>query len=301
MIDKLKNLKNLAQNTPISLRAIITEAKELRKKDETMFLQLSIQDTTGSMDFPVWDFVEERIKILLPGKVISVTGKLTFYENKPQIKDPLFYVLDNVDPQEFIPRYIIPKELIDYFENTVSVMDTKYKRFIMSMTGCMGSSKWKWDLFTSAPAAKSNHHSKIGGLFLHTVGVMKNVENMLNLYVDKPFLIDASNVINKDRIMTKAILHDIGKVGEYEWLAGIKRKKIVRDHIMMCVSYMERTNLEMDCFDEEELDNMCASIMTHHGKYSTYGYSEMTTAEDYILHLADMIDSQIVRIVEGSR
>jgi 23S rRNA maturation-related 3'-5' exoribonuclease YhaM len=296
----IKELKTLEQNKLVSIKGLIIDTKEMTKKDNvTPYLQVYIGDTTGNIDFPVWDDFEENKKTLIPGLIYEVKGIFNLYQGKPQISSPSFHLLSDAKPTEFIAKYEIPQELYDYFTNTISNMEDKYKRFAISATGCMGDSKWKWDMFTAAPAAKSHHQNKIGGLFIHTVGVMKNIENMLNLYVDNPFFTSAGRVINKDRMMLKAILHDIGKVGEYEWETGIKRRNIVRDHIMMGVSYIERLNMQMNCFDEEELDNICASIMTHHGKYASYGKSEMTTAEDYMLHLADMIDSKIVGITEG--
>jgi hypothetical protein len=54
-------------------------------------------------------------------------------------------------------------------------------------------------------------------------------------------------------------------------------------------------------FTEEEVDDICASIMTHHGEFENckYGRAKIKTIEDQLLHLVDMIDSKIVQALEG--
>ena len=66
--------------------------------------------------------------------------------------------------------------------------------------------------FLSCVAAEKFHGNKRGGLFLHTVGVMKTIESILKDYVTNPFYMNADNVIDKDRLMLKAIVHDIMKI-----------------------------------------------------------------------------------------
>ena len=70
---------------------------------------------------------------------------------------------------------------------------------------------------------------------------------------------------------------------------------------MMGCAYIERVNEMCSTFDEKELDDICASLMCHHGEWSVYGEAELQTTEDYILHLADMVDSQIVGLTESGK
>jgi 23S rRNA maturation-related 3'-5' exoribonuclease YhaM len=299
--NEISQLQNMQQGDSISLKVLIIEAKSLPKKDQTLYISLNVQDSSGKMDFPVWDNYDVRVKALVSGKVIGVTGSLSFYENKPQIKDPTFVLMENASPQECLPKYDIPDELVKYFNRKIENLSEPYKRFAIKATGAFGDSQEMWTMFTSAPAAQSHHQNKIGGLFVHTVGVMKNIESMLENYAVNPFFINASQHINKDRVILKAILHDIGKVWEYEWQTGIKRREVARGHILTGCSYIDKINDSLKAFSEAEVDNICASILSHHGKYEQYGRAEMKTPEDFMLHLADMIDSQIVGAVEGAK
>lgn len=299
-IDKIESLRNKESGSYITIKVVVLEVKLLKKKDGvTPYISLVAQDNSGTIEFPIWSEYEVRSKALVEGVVVDVSGALKFYEGKPQVDKPAFSLHQDANVSECIPSYDIPTDLMDYFGNVVINMSDKYKRFAIAATGCFDSGPAMWELFTQAPSAKGHHGNKIGGLFLHSMGLLKNVESIIDLYVNNPFHTDASSQINGDRLRLKAIIHDIGKVWEYEWKSGIKRKKIVRDHIMMTVSYIERLNIELKLFDEEELDNICASVMTHHGNYSTYGKSELKTVEDHLLHLADMIDSRIVGAAES--
>lgn len=58
-----------------------------------------------------------------------------------------------------------------------------------------------------APAAKLMHHNYVGGLIIHTLECLKLAETNLNLF---------SAVIDKDKVYAACILHDIGKIFEYQ-------------------------------------------------------------------------------------
>ncbi len=48
---------------------------------------------------------------------------------------------------------------------------------------------------------------------------MKTIENIIADYITNPFYMSAQNCINKDRLMLKAIVHDIMKIKEYDYEA----------------------------------------------------------------------------------
>lgn len=63
------------------------------------------------------------------------------------------------------------------------------------------------DAFVTAPAAKQMHHNYIGGLVMHTLECVEIAQTIL------PKL---KKELNKDEVIAAAILHDIGKIFEYQ-------------------------------------------------------------------------------------
>jgi 3'-5' exoribonuclease len=108
---------------------------------------------------------------------------------------------------------------------------------------------------------------------------------------------NAAGAINKDRLMLKAIVHDIMKIKEYDFEGIIRRKSIKLDHLVMGAAYISEINDEVgNIITEEEMDDICYSILSHHGQFGNY---EPKSIEDILLNAADVIDSQIVNAVEN--
>lgn len=295
---KIEDISKLTNGKVIEVYGMVSDKRIGRKKDGNPYIMIIMQDNTGSIAFPVWDNYDNLIGMIKENSIIHVKGLAGTFNGNIQIKNPVIKVVDNIiGYSEFVPAYDIPKNLLDYFNSTINNLEEKYKKIAIASTGAMGYNRERWEAFLSCVAAEKFHGNKRGGLFLHTVGVMKTMESILSNYIDNPFYMDASHVINKDRLILKAIVHDIMKTKEYDYEGVIRRKSIKLDHITMGASYIERINAEVgDVLSAEELDDICYSILSHHGEFGKF---EPKGVEDILLNTADVIDSQIVNAVEN--
>lgn len=294
----ISDINNLKNGDPILLDALVSDKRIGSKKDGNPYLILIIQDATGSISFPVWTEYDYLMEIINVNTVIKVKGVAGIFNNSIQIKNPIIQPREGeVDCTKFIPSYEIPEELIKYFNNTINSLEAKYKKFAIAATGAMGYNEKRWKAFVDCVAAEKFHGNKRGGLFLHTVGVMKTMEGIILNYVDKPFYMSGKNVLNKDRLILKCILHDIMKKKEYEYEGIIKRKQIKLDHIVMGAAYVQEINKELKyILSDEEADDISYSILAHHGEFGKF---ESKGVEDVLLNVADIIDSQIVNAIEN--
>lgn len=295
---QIKDIYKLKDIEIIDITAVLS-GKETKYKniDGKPYLQLTIQDATGTIDFPIWNDYEINNSMLELGKLYKVTGVSGHWQNEIQIKNARCNVLDEeFDIINYMPSYQIPEELFKYFNDTVNSMKAPYKTIATVATGAFGFDKKRWKAFTTCVSATTHHGNKIGGLFLHTIGVMKAVESMCVRYVDDPFFTNAKNVINKDRLMLKAIIHDLKKDEEYEYKGTIKRKKVKLDHITKGIIYLANINYEAgNLLSEEDIEDISYSILSHHGQWGNF---EPQSLEDTLLHLADMVDAKIVGAAE---
>jgi len=67
--------------------------------------------------------------------------------------------------------------------------------------------------YTHSPSAISHHHNYVGGNLEHSVGVIRLCKNICEMYPG----------INKDLLVFGAILHDVGKLKEYEYTAAVDK------------------------------------------------------------------------------
>lgn len=295
---KIQELEVLNSGERVELNALISDKKTGWKKDGSPYLMLVMQDNTGTIAFPVWDNYETLNSHIDVNLVVNIKGIVTRFNGNIQIRNPIINVVkEEIEYALYVPEYDIPDNLIEYFNDMVNSLEEKYKKIAIGATGTNGYNEERWSNFLSCVAAEKFHGNKRGGLFLHTVGVMKTIENILKDYVTNPFYMDAKNVIDKDRLMLKAIVHDIMKIKEYDFDGIIRRKDIKMDHLVLGAAYIREINVEMGKpLTEEDLDDICYSILAHHGEYGNF---ETKGIEDILLNMADIVDSQIVNAIEN--
>ena len=94
------------------------------------------------------------------------------------------------------------EECFSYILNAVNDFNNeKLKTFVLDI---LNKNKEK---FLISPAAKHMHHNYIGGLIMHTKECVEIAKTILPI-LKKP--------LDKDEVVAAAILHDIGKIFEYE-------------------------------------------------------------------------------------
>lgn len=156
------------------------------------------------------------------------------------------------------------------------------------------------------PAALEDFHGNYtGGLFDHTLLVVNYVYLIYNSLKNKPWL---------KKVILTALCHDFGKIQYYGFKLELKNRKIeidVADAIEIRSELKSKFNLTgKDWHVESGIavirkyirkhktlfdDAMYLAIAFHHGSWSRYQPQKMNELAS-IIHVADMIVSQILRI-----
>ena len=137
------------------------------------------------------------------------------------------------------------------------------------------------------PAATSVHHNIKSGLLLHTANVVKNAYNIAINYTD----------IDMDLVIAGAILHDIGKIYEYNEEGQVSGEGKLFDHInigtrMLFEEYYHGQD-SVYSFSERDIYNLAHIILSHHGKLEWGSPRTPATQEAMIVHYADYIDTNM--------
>lgn len=301
---KISDVLNATHGSAVEFNGVLVEKTLAPTKTDSMMLNITLADVTGRVSFPVFTFAEKLDSELQQGVAYKVSGIVNIWNGNVQIKSalptkpPTFVALKETEyePMDFVGEYTIPSAFIKIFVDTVSEMQSPYKEIVMEATGCMGKNPERWKEFITCPSAEKHHGNKIGGLFLHTLGVLSNIMNIIKLYEKFNVYGDIDKVLNRDRMIAKAILHDVEKISEYQYDTVIRRIPGVVGHLYDGVSLINNTNkLLGNPLDRDELENIKYAILSHHGQY---GPCEPKTLEDTLLHLCDMIDSRVVGELE---
>ncbi|MCL5073980.1 MAG: HD domain-containing protein, partial [Actinobacteria bacterium] len=134
-------------------------------------------------------------------------------------------------------------------------------------------------------AAVQYHHAYIGGLLDHTLTVTKICEWIAGIYDN----------LNRDLVVTGAILHDVGKIKEYELDSTIKISDTGRllGHITIGYGMVQEKIAQMKNFPDDLKDRLLHIILSHHG-YKEFGSPKRPKIlEAFVVFHVDNMDADI--------
>jgi 3'-5' exoribonuclease len=274
----------------------LMSAKETRStKAGKPFYKLRLSDRTGSIDCTVWE-TDQLEAGLGAGDLVLINARVSEYQGKAQLEAT---AVRQAPPGEASPRDFLPSTYRDIDElkgflqfHVGSVYDRDYAALLQTI---FGDDEFL-DIFSTAPAAKLFHHAYLGGLLEHTVAVAEMCDFVSQQYAR----------VDRDLLLTAALLHDIGKTEELSFDVAIDYTDAGRflGHVIQGVTFVTDRARRTPTFPEEKLQQLLHCIVSHHGELEWGSPKRPKTIEALILHHVDNLDAKVkgfLEIVEGSR
>lgn len=222
------------------------------------------------------------------------TIKIAYIKTEQGINCHGYEVIDEVRP-ELDPGKLAPSKII--MTENINIDTAKYQALLAKYVGLIKSKEIqrfvsnilakKWNLFVKWPAASNVHHNYKSGLLQHTVNVVKNAYNIAVNYND----------IDMDLVLAGSILHDIGKIYEYDENGNISGEGKLFDHINIGTRILFEEYYHGEdhvyAFSERDVYNLSHIILSHHGKLEWGSPRTPATQEALIVHYADYIDTNM--------
>ena len=281
-------VKELSQFTGKEITGFYLAAeKELREGKQGHYLRLRLQDKSGSVNANVWNNAEKEAEKFTEGDVIKIAAMVTNYKGQTQLSISKIRFADsseyNLD--DFLAKsQKDPAQLADeFFQYMESVQEPNLLKLLKSIF----EDKEFFTKFSFAPAAKSWHHNYIHGLLEHTVSVSRICDYAAKYYN-----------VNRDLLMTGALLHDFGKVLEYQHIPSIEFTTLGRlvGHLTIADQIICDKAAKINNFPSELLMLVRHMILAHHGEYEKASVRLPQTIEALVLHLADNLDAQTIGV-----
>ncbi|MGC8820112.1 MAG: 3'-5' exoribonuclease YhaM family protein [Fervidobacterium sp.] len=269
------------------------KSKKLQEtKDGKKFLLLTLEDRTGSVRAVDWYNAEKNDQLLQVGMIIQVTGKVVYFEERVQI---------NIANSESAVRKLSETEYeIERFVSKISNIEDMFKELLNMIKSVKDSDYRKLleiffvedksiaEVFKSAPAGMRIHHAYIGGLLEHSLNVAKMVDQICSIY-DK---------LDRDLLVTGALLHDIGKIKEYTLSQrGIEvtTEGELIGHIIIGIEYI---NQKARGITYDKILKLKHLIASHHGEFEWGSPVVPKTPEALVLHFIENMDSKLNRVFQ---
>jgi 3'-5' exoribonuclease len=261
--------------------------KELREGKQGFYLRLRLQDKSGSINANVWNNAQKEAEGFEEGDVVKIAAMVTNYKGQTQLSITKVRLADKSEYN--LEDYLAksqkdPKQLAEeFFSYLESVQNVHLKELLKSIF----DDKEFFSRFSYSPAAKSWHHNYIHGLLEHTVSVARLCDYMSGFYT-----------VNRDLLITGALLHDSGKVYEYEQKPAIEFTTLGRlvGHLTIADQMVCAQAALINNFPSELLMLVRHLILAHHGEYEKASVRLPQTIEALALHLADNLDAQTIGV-----
>ncbi len=264
------------------------ESKQLLlTKGDKPYLRLQLADSSGTIEGRVWDDAERIDSWVRSGGYVGIRGRIQSFRNQRQLKieeiEPIHVASDELDL--FLPASDLDLEALEagLDELIASVADRPLRQLLEELAGPETATG---RAFRRAPAAKRNHHAYVGGLLEHTVSITRVADSLAHHY---------GSAIDRDLLITGAILHDIGKIQEIAVTGGFPYTdpgKLL-GHILLGIEIVRDAARKIEDLDEERLLLVLHLIASHQGRYEWQSPRVPHTLEAIILHFADDLDAKV--------
>ena len=256
-----------------------------QKRDGSSYLNVTIADKTGSMKGVVWELADQIAQGVVSGDVVHVQGKVSEYKESLQvvIKKMTPAAAAQIDPTDFMP--VTPHNIEVMFDRLVKKTEEMKTACLKSLMDAFWRDKSLVAKFKKAPAAKRMHHAYIGGLLEHTLSMAILVERIGGHY----------SGIDMDLLLTGVVLHDLGKIHEFDYTLTIDYSDAGRllSHIVIGIQLLEEKLKKIDDFPEETANLLKHMIISHHGVRDFGSPEPPKTLEAVLLNYIDEIDSKV--------
>lgn len=264
---------------------VLSEKILSQKRDGDNFLNVALSDKTGTIKGVVWDNVDQIAADTSSGDFVYVNGGVSDYRGTLQIVIKKMAPLssDRIDPSDFLPQ--TSRDIEDLFERLVRRADSITTDYLKALIDAFFNDKEFVNKFKAAPAAKKMHHAYIGGLLEHTVSMASLADKIAGHY----------SGIDRDLLLSGAILHDIGKVDEFEYQFKIdySDKGRLLNHIVIGIKMVDEKLSAIEHFPEDQELLLKHLIVSHHGTREFGSPEPPKTIEAVVLNYIDEIDSKV--------
>lgn len=308
---KVSQIQSCEVDEQVILDIVVLELKEIdttgRNYEQTI---VKIADRSGEVTFPVWKTKDSVEMDLQENMMYTLYATIGVYKHEKQLKFVSSKLLEEsvanrkaVDPN--FSRGITPeneKALFDAIEQKFTA--ERYKRYAEVALG-LGKVpenveeqeyRNRLEIFKRAWCSISHHDNYSGGLWNHTVGMIRILLQIKKQYEIPIGRQEARSEMNWDHLLLMCILHDIEKPSEHiiDGKNCYKNTETNMNHILNGIGRIDLIHSEVEKINrlsKKELEDLKYGLLCHHGMWGDY---ELKTPEDKVFHAIDLIDSSNV-------
>lgn len=267
----------------------ILKRKETRTtKNGDPFLSMEFGDSGGGFNANAFSgsAVLEALDGAAEGCIVRVSGKTEYYNDRfsPKLQAAEVIEAAEAEAEGMLGQLVetppeSEEELWTHLEEGIAAIDHKALRETVQRVIDETETA-----FRTAPAAISMHHAYRNGLLEHTVHMLRACRALLPLYPQ----------VDPDLAIAGIILHDIGKLEEYEgeFAAKVSRIGTLQGHVVLGFRIARKAAIQSHLNDDltERLEHI---ILSHQGEKEWGAAAMAATPEAVFVSMIDNLDAKM--------
>ncbi len=296
LLHSVRELKALEGARPFVSVLLLRKLTVKTASNGNPFLTLELGDRTGAFsatlfgDHPQFD----ACKQLTEGVAVRIEGKAEFYQSRFSPRIVTLCALDEaalaasgalerlveVPPED-------PEEMWREFQGFIDgIGHDEVRLTVRSVFEEVG------EAFRVSPAAVSMHHAYRHGLLEHTLHMARAAKALLPLYSE----------VDTDLAMAGVLVHDVGKVIEYEGALGARRSRrgTLQGHVVLGYQLVRKAGLKSR-LDPDRLERLEHIVLSHQGEPEWGAAVYAATPEAVFVSMVDNLDAKMGMVQRALR
>ncbi|MBP9996511.1 MAG: HD domain-containing protein [Lachnospiraceae bacterium] len=260
-------------------------------KNGKNYLNVILQDKTGSIDAKVWDPNSAGIEDFDDCDYIEVVGDVSSFNGALQVSIKRARIARE---GEYVPGDYLPtssKDIDVMYADIIKYIDSISNPYLKKLLCAFFKEDESFiKAFKFSSAAKTVHHGFVGGLVEHTLSVTECCDFFAKHYP----------ILNRDLLITAAICHDIGKTREITPFPAndYSDDGNLLGHIVMGTEMVGEKIRDIEAFPHVLASQLKHCILSHHGEYEYGSPKKPAIVEAVALNFADNIDAKMETFTE---
>jgi 3'-5' exoribonuclease len=286
----IKDLKALSPDLAVPFRGIYILRRRTTKTARTgnPFLSVELGDSGGTFSANCFDNSApyDALVDAAEGSIVRVSGKTEYYQDR---FSPKLQAVEVIEASEAEDEGVLSQlvetppeseaELWADIEAAVeAITHPQLRETVQRVLDELG------DAFRTAPAAIAMHHAYRHGLLEHTTHMVRNCRALLPLYPQ----------VDGDLAIAGIILHDVGKLEEYEgdFSAKVSRIGTLQGHVVLGFRTARKAAIQSKLNPDltERLEHI---ILSHQGEKEWGAAAMAATPEAVFVSMIDNLDAKM--------
>ena len=258
--------------------------------------ELRVGGSDGEVMLKFWGpndeaLVQELYDSIKKDDVVNVKGVVSEYKGNIEIAVNSPDAIRVCGPDEYDSREFLEEaeNIPGMFDEMASYIDSVKNPDLKKILSAFFSDTEFVEEFKYGTAAMYKHHARIGGLLEHTLAVTRLCSVLCERYPK----------LDRDLVVTGAVLHDIGKVREFDITTNIRTSTegMLVGHVVIGLEIFYHKTKDLG-IPEELILKVRHIILSHHGELEYGSPKTPCFPEALLVHYADSLDASLTQMLD---